>query len=264
VGGGGYSTRKKRGMSEKVIEAIDLRLGYDDYVVLDGISFSVKRGEIFGVLGGSGCGKSTILKHLIGLHKPLAGEILIKGRSIVSASEREFEELCREFGVLYQSGALFSSLTLEENVALPIREALSLPPRLLSAMARVKLSQVGLRGFEDFLPAEISGGMRKRAGLARAMALSPDILFFDEPSAGLDPISSAELDQLILSLREETGVTMIIVTHELDSIFTVADRAVMLGKNRRTISHIGTIKELMEETSDPWIHEFLTRSGMRK
>jgi len=250
-------------MSEVVIEARNLRLGYDDYVVLDGVDFSVKRGEIFGILGGSGCGKSTTLKHLIGLRQPLSGDILIKGRSIVNATENEREELCREFGVLYQSGALFSSLTLAENVALPAKEALGLPWSVLSALASVKLSQVGLRGFEDFLPAEISGGMRKRAGLARAMALSPDILFFDEPSAGLDPISSAELDQLILDLRDATGVTMVIVTHELDSIFSVADRVVILDKETKGVVAEGDPRVLRDESDNPWVREFLGRKGMR-
>jgi phospholipid/cholesterol/gamma-HCH transport system ATP-binding protein len=251
-------------MSETVIEALDLCLGYDDFVVLEGLGFSVGRGEVFGILGGSGCGKSTTLKHLIGLNAPLSGDILIKGRSIVSATESEREDLSREFGVLYQSGALFSSLTLEENVALPIREALGLPWHLLSALARVKLSQVGLRGFEDFLPSEISGGMRKRAGLARAMALSPDILFFDEPSAGLDPISSADLDKLILDLRDATGTTMVIVTHELDSIFSVMDRVIILDKETKGIVASGDPRELREGCPNVWVREFLGRKGMRR
>ena len=250
-------------MSEIVVEARHMRLGYDGYVVLNDVSFAVERGEIFGILGGSGCGKSTTLKHLIGLVEPLSGDALIKGRSIVRASEREREGLVRAFGVLYQSGALFSSMTLRENVETPIREALNLPKPLLSALAKVKLSQVGLRGFEDFYPHEISGGMRKRAGLARAMALSPDILFFDEPSAGLDPISSAELDKLILQLRDSMGATMVIVTHELDSIFSVADRVVVLDKESKGIIAEGDPRKLRDETRVPWVKEFLSRSGMR-
>ena len=250
-------------MSDTVVEARHMRLGYDGYVVLDDVSFAVERGEIFGILGGSGCGKSTTLKHLIGLRKPLAGDALIKGRSLVRATESERDELVREFGVLYQSGALFSSMTLLENVETPIREARDLPRPLLSALAKVKLSQVGLRGFEGFYPSEISGGMRKRAGLARAMALSPDILFFDEPSAGLDPISSAELDRLILELRDSIGATMVIVTHELDSVFSVADRVVVLDKESKGVIAEGDPRKLRDGCPVSWVREFLSRSGMR-
>ena len=250
-------------MSDIVVEARHMRLGYDGYVVLDDISFAVGKGEIFGILGGSGCGKSTTLKHLIGLQKPLSGDALIKGRSLVRATESELDELVREFGVLYQSGALFSSMTVLENVEAPIKEALNLPPSLLSALAKVKLSQVGLRGFEGFYPHEISGGMRKRAGLARAMALAPDILFFDEPSAGLDPISSAELDKLILELRDATGATMVIVTHELDSVFSIADRVVVLDKESKGIIAEGDPRELRDGCPVRWVREFLSRSGMR-
>ncbi len=248
---------------DKIIEVRDLTVGYDNITVMENLNFSVKRGEVFAILGGSGCGKSTILKHMIGLYKPIKGDITINGISIVEAAENEKLELTKQFGVLYQSGALFSSLTLEENIALPLGEFTDLPKKIITSLAKVKLSQVGLEGFENYSPFEISGGMRKRAGLARAMALDPDILFFDEPSAGLDPISSAELDKLILDLKDTTGSTMVIVTHELDSIFTVADRVIILDKKSKSIVADGKPKEIRNNTKDPWIKDFLTRSSLR-
>jgi phospholipid/cholesterol/gamma-HCH transport system ATP-binding protein len=249
---------------EAAVLARNLSTGYGDFVVHKNLNFEVARGEIFVILGGSGCGKSTLLKHLIGLNPPLAGEIFINGANLTAASEEEKVEIMRGFGVLYQSGALFSSMTIEENVSLPLTTFTGLPRGIVESMARVKLSLVDLQGFEDFMPGEISGGMKKRAGLARAMALDPDILFFDEPSAGLDPISSAELDQLILSLREETGVTMIIVTHELDSIFTVADRVIILDKESGGIIEQGDPRELRENSSNEWVRRFLTRDSMTR
>jgi len=245
------------------VEVRNMTVGYDDFILLKNLNFSVKKGEIFAILGGSGCGKSTILKHLTGLYTPLAGEILINGSCIVSAGKAEKNMIMRQFGVLYQSGALFSSLTLQENVAMPLVEFTSLPDSVIAAVAQVKLSLVGLEGFENFSPSEISGGMKKRAGLARAMALDPNILFFDEPSAGLDPISSAELDKLILSLRETTGKTMIIVTHELDSIFTIADRVIILDKETKGIIAEGNPYYLKEHTDNQWVKDFLTRSNMK-
>jgi len=249
--------------NQKVIEVNNLTLGYSDFIVLDNISFSVNKGEVFAILGGSGCGKSTTLKHLIGLYPPLKGEIKINGQSIVTASVPEREKIMQQFGVLYQSGALFSSLSLEENVSMPLKEFTDLSDSIVSALAKVKLSLVGLQGFETFSPSEISGGMKKRAGLARAMALDPEILFFDEPSAGLDPISSADLDRLILELRESLGNTMIIVTHELDSIFTVADRVIILDKESKGIIAEGDPRELRETSDNPWVKEFLNRSSLR-
>ena len=249
--------------SETIIEVKDLTVGYDNLTVLENLNFSVKKGEVFAILGGSGCGKSTILKHMIGLYKPIKGDIIINGISVVDANELERLELIKQFGVLYQSGALFSSLTLEENIALPLEEFTDLPEAVIASLAKIKLSMVGLEGFEKYSPFELSGGMRKRGGLARAMALDPDILFFDEPSAGLDPISSAELDRLILHLKKTLGSTMVIVTHELDSVFTVADRVVMIDKKAKGIVAEGKPKELMETTSDPWVKEFLTRSSLR-
>ncbi|MFA6567983.1 MAG: ATP-binding cassette domain-containing protein [Victivallales bacterium] len=246
-----------------VLEIRNLTVGYGDFVVLEKLNFTVYEGEIFVILGGSGCGKSTVLKHIIGLDEPISGDIIISGASMVNSSEQVKVDLSRKFGVLYQSGALFSSLTLEENVALPLKEFTELSPDMISSVAKLKLSLVGLEGFEHFLPSEISGGMKKRAGLARALALDPKILFFDEPSAGLDPISSAELDKLILDLRENLGCTMVIVTHELDSIFSVADRVIILDKEKRGIVEEGDPRKLRENSPNEWVRKFLNRSNMR-
>jgi len=247
---------------ETVIEVNNLTIGYDETVVLDNLNFTIKKSEIFIILGGSGCGKTTLLKHLIGLNMPWEGDITINKKSIVKTEGEEKRKLMRSFGVLYQSGALFGSLSVKDNIALPLEEYTPLPPEMIEAVVEDKLTLVGLAGFGDYMPAALSGGMKKRAGLARAMALNPQILFFDEPSAGLDPVSAAQLDRLILNIREELGTTMVIVTHELDSIFAVADRVIMLDKNKRTISAIGHPDELLNDNSDPWIIEFLTRSGM--
>lgn len=252
-------------MSEKktVIEVKDLTVGYDDFIVLKDLNFSIYEGEVFVILGGSGCGKSTVLKHMIGLFEPITGDIIINDKSIVNADPNEKDAILRQFGVLYQSSALFSSMTLEENLALPLQEFTSLSNEVISATSSMKLGLVGLEGFESFTPSEISGGMKKRAGLARAMALDPEILFFDEPSAGLDPISSADLDKLILELRKTSGTTMVIVTHELDSIFTIADRVIILDKDSKGIIEEGEPHYLRDHSKNPWVRKFLNRADMK-
>ncbi len=248
-------------MSDAIIEAVDLTIGYGERVLLERVEFAAPRGQVFVILGGSGCGKSSLLKNMIGLYKPLAGDIRINGRSIVTADENERQEIFRLFGVLYQSGALFGSMTVLENVRLPLEEHTDLPDDIIDALARLKLASVGLSGFEHYLPNEISGGMKKRAGLARALALDPKLLFLDEPSAGLDPISAAELDELILDLRDRFGVTIIVVTHELDSIYSIADTCIMLH-DKRIIAR-GKPAEIARTHPDKWVREFFTRAGTK-
>ena len=248
--------------NEKMVEVRDLTIGYGERVVMEKLNFSIAPGEIVCIMGGSGCGKSTLLKHLIGLYEPMKGDIFIRNRSIVTASEKEKKEIMRSFGVTYQGGALFGSMTVAENVELPLREYTDLPPEERMEIARKKLELVGLANFGDFMPSELSGGMRKRAGLARALALDPDLLFFDEPSAGLDPLSSADLDRLILNLRDTIGATVIVITHELDSIFAIGDRGLMLDKARRTIVADGSPEDLLKNCTDPWVRDFLNRGGL--
>jgi phospholipid/cholesterol/gamma-HCH transport system ATP-binding protein len=242
------------------IEVRDLVMNYGSYVVMRDINFTVKPGQIIVIMGGSGCGKSTLLKYLIGLKPVEHGDIYYHGRSFVTASEEEKEQVQRSFGVLYQGGALWSTRTLAENVALPLEEYTKLSEREIREVSSLKLSLVGLKGFEDFYPAEISGGMRKRAGLARAMSLDPAILFFDEPSAGLDPISSRRLDDLILRLRDSLGTTVVVVTHELASIFAIADTSIFLDAETKEMLVQGDPKELVKEgKSDPKVRTFLLR-----
>ena len=241
------------------IRVRDLVAGYGkDVVLLNGVDFDVYEGEIFGILGGSGCGKSTLLKHLIGLVTPMAGEIVINGL-LLTEDGGNLQQILRQCGVLFQSGALFGSMTLAENVALPLQEYTDLPADAIDTLVRMKLALVNLSGYENHLPAEISGGMKKRAGLARAMALNPRILFFDEPSAGLDPITSAELDQLILHLNRTLGTTMVIVTHELDSIFTVTNRIIMLDKKVKGIIAEGDPRQLREQSRNRFVRQFFNR-----
>jgi len=245
--------------SEARITVRDLDMRYGARVIQHGLNFTIQAGEIFVIMGGSGCGKSTLLRHLIGLVRPARGDVLYDGENFWTAEPEQRDRMTRRFGVLYQSGALWSSLTLAENVALPLGEYTTLGARQIAELVSLKLALVGLAGFEDFYPSEISGGMRKRAGLARAMALDPDILFFDEPSAGLDPISSKLLDDLILELRASLGATVVIVTHELASIFAIATNSVFLDADTKTMIATGAPKDLLERPPDPKVRRFLTR-----
>jgi len=237
----------------------DLDMRYGERVIQRDLNFTVRAGEIFVIMGGSGCGKSTLLRHLIGLVHPARGDVLYDGESFWTAEPEAREGIMRRFGVLYQSGALWSSLTLADNVGLPLGEYTRLTAAEIAELVSLKLALVGLAGFEEFYPSEISGGMRKRAGLARAMALDPDILFFDEPSAGLDPISSKLLDDLILELRDSLGATVVIVTHELASIFAIAGNCVFLDAETKTMIATGNPRDLLEHSADPKVRRFLTR-----
>lgn len=245
-------------MSSPKITVENLSIGYEDYAVMNNLNFEVGNGEIFVVMGASGCGKSTLLRTMIGLQDALSGSISYGGKNFNNAPEDEKLEMLRSFGVLYQGGALWSAMTLEENIALPLRRFTKLSESDIKELVNLKLALVGLRGFGNFYPSEISGGMRKRAGLARAIALDPQILFFDEPSAGLDPVSSRRLDELILQMRDSTGATVVIVTHELASIFTVADRAIYLDNKTRTQTAIGNPKELLK-SGNADVRTFLNR-----
>ncbi len=238
-----------------------LTMAYGDFVIQRDLDFSIGRGEVFVVMGGSGCGKTTLLKHLIGLKAPAAGDILYAGESFWGTDEAGRAAVKRRFGVLFQGGALWSSMTLAENVALPLELFTDLDADTIAAVVRCKLALVGLAGFEEYAPSELSGGMRKRAGLARAMALDPEILFFDEPSSGLDPLSARRLDELILELRASLGTTVVVVSHDLDSIFAIADRAVFLDAGARTQLAIGNPRELRDASPDPRVRAFLTRGA---
>ncbi len=241
------------------IEVRDLTMAYGSFVIQRDLSFTVNSGDIFIVMGGSGCGKSTLLRHLVGLKEPARGQVYYDNVSFWDSEQAGKEAIMRHFGILYQSGALWSSMTLAENVALPLGEYTRLSPSQIKELVSLKLSLVGLAGFEDFYPSEISGGMQKRAGLARAMALDPDILFFDEPSAGLDPISARRLDELILELRDSLGATVVVVTHELASIFAIGNNSVFLDAETRTMIAVGDPKKLLAESKDPKVRSFLTR-----
>jgi phospholipid/cholesterol/gamma-HCH transport system ATP-binding protein len=237
----------------------DLTMAYGSFVIQRDLTFTVRRKDIFIIMGGSGCGKSTLLKHLIGLKAPAKGDVFFDGQNLWAADPAERERMMRRFGILYQKGALWSSLTLAENIALPLEQYTDLSPSQIRELASLKLALVGLAGFEDYYPSEISGGMQKRAGLARAMALDPEILFFDEPSAGLDPVSSRLLDDLILELRDSLGATIVVVTHELASIFTIGTNSVFLDPETKTMIAEGDPKVLLAESKDAKVRQFLTR-----
>jgi phospholipid/cholesterol/gamma-HCH transport system ATP-binding protein len=247
--------------SAALISVRNMTMAYGSFVLMRDLNFVVNPRDVFIIMGGSGCGKSTVLRHLIGLKEPAAGEIIYGTVNFTTATPEQREALLRRFGVLYQSGALWSSMTLAENVGLPLGEFTDLNASQIREIAALKLSLVGLKGFEDFLPNEISGGMQKRAGIARAMALDPDILFFDEPSAGLDPISSRMLDDLILELRDSLGATIVVVTHELASIFTIANNCVFLDAESRTQIATGDPKDLLANSPDMRVRRFLTRGA---
>ena len=237
----------------------NLEMAYGSFVLQRNLNFTINRGDIFIIMGGSGCGKSTLLRHLVGLKEPAKGRVLYGNVSFWDADPDVRKQIMMGVGILYQSGALWSSMTLAENIALPIKEYRNLRPGEIQELISLKLSLVGLAGFEDYYPSEISGGMRKRAGLARAMALDPDILFFDEPSAGLDPISARLLDDLILELRDSLGSTIVVVTHELASIFAIGNNSVFLDADTKTMTAGGNPKKLLAESQDPKIRAFLTR-----
>jgi phospholipid/cholesterol/gamma-HCH transport system ATP-binding protein len=243
------------------VEVRGLTMAYGDRLIQKDLSFSIPRGSVFVIMGDSGCGKSTLMRHMIGLNLPAAGDVLYDGQAFWAADDLARERIKRKFGVLYQNAALFSSMTLGENVALPLVEHAGLSARAAGGIAGLKLALVGLGGFEDHYPSEISGGMRKRAGLARAMALDPEILYFDEPSAGLDPLTSRRLDDLILELRESSGTTIVLVTHELPSIFELGDDAVFLDAERKTMVARGKPSEL-KDSPDLKVRAFMSRGRL--
>ena len=234
-------------------------MAFGDFVLQRDLSFEIPRGSIFVIMGGSGCGKSTLLRHILGLLTPAKGSVLLDGQDITNIDPKDRQTLMRRFGVLYQSGALWSSMTLAENISLPLEEYTDLRASEIRDIAALKLAMVGLRGFEDYYPSEVSGGMQKRAGLARAIALDPDILCIDEPSAGLDPISSRRLDDLILELRESLDTTVVMVTHELPSIYSIGTDSIFLDAETRTMIASGPPTWLRDNCDNPTVHQFMTR-----
>ena len=245
------------------IQVRDLTMAYGDNVIQRDLTFSVERGSVFVIMGGSGCGKSTLLRHLVGLQTPVRGSVAYDGIGFWEASDDDRARQMRRMGILYQSGALWSSMTLAENIALPLETYTRLSPAEITDITTLKLALVGLAGYGDYYPAEISGGMRKRAGLARAMALDPDILFFDEPSAGLDPVSARRLDDLILELRDSLRATVVVVTHELASIFAIADSSIFLDPETKTLIAQGAPADLLARCDDPKVQAFLRRGEPR-
>jgi phospholipid/cholesterol/gamma-HCH transport system ATP-binding protein len=244
---------------EPHISVKDLTMAYGDFVLMRDLNFTINRGDVFIIMGGSGCGKSTMMTILIGLKSPAKGQVFYGDVDFWGSAPETRDRIIRNAGVMYQSGALWSSMTLAENVALPLEEYTNLGASEIRDVVELKLALVGLAGFEEFYPSEISGGMQKRAGIARAMAMDPEVLFFDEPSAGLDPVSARRLDDLILQLRESLGTTMVVVTHELASIFAIGNNSVFLDVSIRTMTATGDPKKLLAETEDPTLKLFLTR-----
>ena len=242
----------------------DIELRYGDTLVQQGLTFDIHRGDVFIIMGGSGCGKSTVMRCLTGLLEPRAGRVLIGDLSLWQTTPAQRTRLMRRNGVMYQSGALWSSMTLEENVALPLEQYTTLAPEQIRDIAEYKLALVGLAGFGDFYPSEVSGGMRKRVGVARAMALDPDTLFFDEPSAGLDPLSARRLDELILELRASLGTTMVVITHDLDSLLSIGDDAVFLDAETKTLLTTGNPRYLRQHSDIPGVRKFLNRGNEAK
>jgi len=242
--------------SDNILEVHDLKVKYGDRTVLDGVNLTVRRGEVFVILGGSGCGKSTLLRNLVGLMRPHSGRILFNGQDFTSMSDEARIDVRKRMGMCFQGSALFNSMTIGDNVALPLREHTRLEPSTIDIMTKIKLELVGLGGFEKFMPAELSGGMKKRAGLARAMAMDPDIIFYDEPSAGLDPIVGAGLDMLIRKMQSTFNLTSVVVTHEMESVKLIADRIIMLDKGK--VIGLGTLEEI-QRIDHPFIEQFFAR-----
>lgn len=251
-------------MTETHIKVENLTMAYGDFVIQRDLDFTVNRGDVFIIMGGSGCGKSTLLKIMIGLKSPTVGDVIYEGKSFWKATDEEREQMSRRFGILFQSGALWSSMTLEENIALSLKQYTNLSAKEIAELCSLKLALVGLAGFEDYYPNEISGGMKKRAGLARAIAMDPEIIFFDEPSAGLDPISSRLLDDLILELRDSLGATVVVVTHELASIFAIANNSVFLDPETKTMLATADPKYLRDHSENFTVRNFLLRGELQE